>query len=180
VVEAAAPTANRSTRKSPAKSSGDESDDWEVEPISNRQLEWEDSTPPRQQNFQSPNRSSKIENDASSPPRFVPQESQNQQIYSEQRTQKIDGTPEQIRREVYDADFRLIQPPYKERVETEFEYDRESDEFEYTEIDEADDFDLSSSVPSPLSSSRSSISKNSDDDDWGFDFEDRDTPVRSN
>jgi hypothetical protein len=74
----------------------------------------------------------------------------------------------------------LIQPPYKERVETEFEDDRESDEFEYTEIDEADDFDLSSSVPSPLYSSRSNISKNSDDDDWGFDFEDRDTPVRSN
>jgi hypothetical protein len=43
VVEAAAPTANRSTRKPPANSSGDESDDWEVEPISNRQLEWEDS-----------------------------------------------------------------------------------------------------------------------------------------
>jgi hypothetical protein len=162
VVEDPVSSADRSTNKPSAKPIINDSDDWEVEPASNRQLEWEDSIPPRQQN-KSSNRSTNVEN--------AP-------IYSEQRNQRIDSQPEQTRREVYDADFRLIQPPYKEPVETEFDDDRESGNFEYTEIDEADDFDAASSPKSPVAS-RSTASKNSDDEDWGFDFEDRDPPVRA-
>jgi hypothetical protein len=162
VVEDTTSSADRSTGKPSAKPIFNDSDDWEVEPVSNRQLEWEDSIPPRQQNSQSPNRSTQIDPGAT---------------FGERRNQKIDSQPEQIRREVYDADFRLIQPPYKEPVETEFDDDRSSANFEYTEIDEADDFDTGSLLKPPVNN-RSTASKNSDDEDWGFDFEDRDPPVR--
>lgn len=162
VVEDTTSSADRSTNKPSAKPIVNDSDDWEVEPVSNRQLEWEDSISPRQQNSQSPNRSTQIDPGAT---------------FGERRNQKIDSQPEQTRREVYDADFRLIQPPYKQPVETEFDDDRESANFEYTEIDEADDFDIGSSLKPPVNS-RSTASKNSDDEDWGFDFEDRDPPVR--
>ena len=164
VVENPASGADRSTNKPSAKPIINDSDDWEVEPVSNRQLEWEDLTPPRQQNSQSSNRSTKIDRDP---------------IFAEQRNQKIDSQPEQTRREVYDADFRLIQPPYKQPIETEFDRDRASANFEYTEIDEAEDFDAGSLLKPPFDS-RSTASKKSDDEDWGFDFEDRDSPVRSN
>ena len=164
VVEDTTASADRSTRKPSAKPIVNDSDDWEVEPVSNRQLEWEDSTSPRQQNSQSSNRSTKSDPDP---------------IYPERRSQKIDSQSEQTRREVYDADFRLIQPPYKQPVETEFDDDRESANFEYTEIDEADDFDSGSFLKPPVNN-RSTTSKNSDDEDWGFDFEDRDPPVRVN
>jgi hypothetical protein len=162
VVEDTVSSSDRSTNKSSAKPIVNDSDDWEVEPVSNRQLEWEDLTSPRQQNSQSSNRSTKIDPDP---------------IYSERRNQKIDSQPEQNRREVYDADFRLIQPPYKEPIETDFDDDRSSADFEYTEIDEADDFDATSLLKPPVTN-RSTASKNSDDEDWGFDFEDRDPPVR--
>ena len=154
----------RSPNKPSAKPIVNDSDDWEVEPVSNRQLEWEDLTPPRQQNSQSSNRSTQIDPDP---------------IFAQRRNQKIDSQPEQNRREVYDADFRLIQPPYKQPVETEFDDDRESANFEYTEIDEADNFDAGS-LRKPTVTNHSTASKNSDDEDWGFDFEDRDPPVRVN
>jgi hypothetical protein len=164
VVEDTVSNADRSTSKPAAKPTANGGDDWDVEPVSNRQLEWEDSTLPRQQNSQSSNWSTKIDPDP---------------IYSERRNQKIDSQPEQTRREVYDADFRLIQPPYKQPIETEFDRDRESASFEYNEIDEADDFDSGSLLKPPVTN-RSTASKNSDDEDWGFDFEDRDPPVRVN
>jgi hypothetical protein len=164
VVEDTVFSTDRSTTKPSAKPIVNDSDDWEVEPVSNRQLEWEDLTSPRQQNSQSSNRSTKIDPDS---------------IFAEGRNRKIDSQPEQNRREVYDADFRLIQPPYKQPVETEFDDDRELGNFEYTEIDEADDFN-DGSVLKPPSTNRSTASKNSDDEDWGFDFEDRDPPVRVN
>jgi hypothetical protein len=164
VVAEVAPRVDRSTRKPSAKPIIDDEDDWEVEPISNRQLEWEDSTSSRQQNFQTPKNSSEIKRE---------------QIYSERLNPKIERESEQTRREVYDADFRLIQPPYKEPAEIEFDDDRDLADFEYTEIDEAEDFNLSSSVKPPTNS-RSTASKNSDDDDWGFDFDDRDSSVRAN
>jgi hypothetical protein len=164
VVEDTVSSADRSTNKPAVKPIANDSDDWAVEPVSNRQLEWEDSISPRQQNSQSSNRSTKIDPDS---------------IFAEGRNRKIDSQPEQNRREVYDADFRLIQPPYKQPVETEFDDDRELGNFEYTEIDEADDFN-DVSVLKPPSTNRSTASKNSDDEDWGFDFEDRDPPVRVN
>ncbi len=164
VVEDTVSNADRSASKPAAKPTANDSDDWDVEPVSNRQLEWDDSTSPRQQNSQSPNQSTKIDPES---------------IYPERRNQKIDSQPEQTRREVYDADFRLIQPPYKQPMETEFDHDRELGNFEYTEIDEADDFDSGSLLKPPVAN-RSTASKNSDDEDWGFDFEDRDPPVRVN
>ncbi len=164
VVEDPASSADRSNSKPSAKPIVDDGDDWEVDPVSNRQLEWEDSTSSRQQNSQSPNRSTRIDPDP---------------IFAERRNQKIDSQSEQNRREVYDADFRLIQPPYKQPIETEFDDDRSSANFEYTEIDEADDFDPGSLLKPPVTN-RSTASKNSDDEDWGFDFEDRDPPIRVN
>jgi uncharacterized membrane protein YciS (DUF1049 family) len=164
VVKEATPPENRSA-KSPTKSINDDSDDWDVEPVSNRQLEWEDSPIPPQQNRQTINYSSKIGGERADVDRS---------------TQKIDSTPKQTRREVYDADFRLIQPPYKDPLETEFDDDRESADFEYSEIDEGRDFDVSSSMPKSPNTNYSTASKNSDNEDWGFDFEDRDPPVRSN
>ena len=148
----------------PPQSRIDDGDDWDVEPFSKRQLDWEDSTPPRQPNLRTPTNSTNIENE---------------QIYAERRIPKIERESEQTRSEVYDADFRLIQPPYKEPVETEFDDDRYSRDFEYTEIDEAEDFDPPGSAKPPSSSS-SKTSKTSDEEDWGFDFDDRDTPARTN
>ncbi len=159
-----ASSADRFASKPSAKPIVNDSDDWEVEPVSNRQLEWEDLSSSSQQNSQSPNRSTKIDPGS---------------IYPERRNQKIDSQPEQTRREVYDADFRLIQPPYKQPVETEFDDDRESANFGYTEIDEADDFATGSLLKPPFDR-HSTDSKKSDDEDWGFDFEDRDPPVRTN
>jgi hypothetical protein len=168
VVEEVAPPENRSAKssvKSPPKVVNDNIDDWQVQSVSNRQLEWEDSPLPPQQNRQAANYSSKIGRDRADVDRSV---------------QKIDSTPKQTRREVYDADFRLIQPPYKDPLETEFDDDRESAAFEYSEIDEGRDFDMSSSAPKSPNTNYSTASKNSDNEDWGFDFEDRDPPVRSN
>ncbi len=164
VAEDTVSSADRSTNKPAAKPIVNDSDDWDVEPVSNRQLEWDDSTSPRQQNSKSSNRSTKIDPGP---------------IFADGRNQKIDSQPEQNRREVYDADFRLIQPPYKQPIETEFDDDRELGNFEYTEIDEADDFDARSLRKPPFDSTYTA-SKNSDDEDWGFDFEDRDPPVRAN
>jgi hypothetical protein len=164
VFDNTASNADRSTSKPTDKPIVNDSDDWEVEPAPNRQLEWDGSTSPRQQNSQSPNRNTNIDPGS---------------IYPERRDQKIDDHPEQTRREVYDADFRLIQPPYKQPVETEFDDDRESANFGYTEIDEADDFDTESLLKPPFTNT-STASKKPDDEDWGFDFEDRDPPVRVN
>ncbi len=168
VVEEVAPTENRSVKsatKSPAKFVSDDQDDWTVQPVANRQLEWEDSIPPRPQNFAAPTYSSQTESDRAD---------------LDRSTQKIDSPAKQTRREVYDADFRLIQPPYKDPLETEFDDDRESADFEYSEIDEGQDFEVSSSSLKSPHTNYSTGLKNSDNEDWGFDFEDRDPPVRSN
>ncbi len=113
----------------------DDEDDWDAEPVSNRQLEWDDSAPkPRQQTFVS------------------------------------DAQP--IRRdEVYDADFRLIQPPYKEPVDELGYFDRAED---YQ--DDVEDSDFSRSSAESSSKNRDPSTKNSEnDEDWGFDFDDEDT-----
>jgi hypothetical protein len=139
-----------------AKSTPRDLDDWDVEPIINRQLDWEDGILPQQQNSQAQTNNSTSKN------------KQNQR------------EPELTSREVYDADFRLIQPPYKQPIEIEFEDDRESSDFEYTEIDEEDDrdFEVSSSSVQPSTLNRSTSGRISEDEDWGFDFED--TSVRRN
>ena len=134
----------------------DDSDDWEVEPVVNRQLDWEDSTPQRQQNFQSPTNSP----------------NQTERIYADRRTEKIESASQPTSREVYDADFRLIQPPYKQPLPTEFE-------LEETEIYRDENDDKSTPSVKPTSPDRSTPSSNLDDEDWGFDFESRDNPVRT-
>jgi hypothetical protein len=143
----------------------DDGDDWGAEPGSNRQLDWEDSRSSRQQNLQSPNYRTPIATD---------------RIYDTDRSsQKIATPAEQPSREVYDADFRLIQPPYKQPLDTEFEDDRGSVDFEDTQIDEAEDFDPPASATKPRSPDRDPAAEDLDEEDWGFDFDDRETPARA-
>jgi hypothetical protein len=159
------------SKPSPQPIVNDDSDDWDAQPVRNRQLDWEDSPPLRQQNLQSPTNRSPIETDAQ-------QERQSQRIYADRSSQTIDDRLTQTSRQVYDADFRLIQPPYKQPLETELDDDLDSADFEYDAPNQADD--KSTSSVKPTSPNRSTPSSNLDDEDWGFDFDDRDTPVRAN
>jgi hypothetical protein len=86
---------------------------------------------------------------------------------------------ESVRRdEVYDADFRLIQPPYKEPVDRDYPEPEDDDE----DDDELDELRYSD-YPSPVASStnRDAAPKQSDndDEDWGFDFDEEDTTSRN-
>jgi uncharacterized membrane protein YciS (DUF1049 family) len=120
----------------------DDDDDWEKEPVAKPQPEWEDlSPPPRQQTAKSPERSS----------------------YTPRQTFVDDDLD--AREGVYDADFRLIQPPYKAPVEVEEEDD---DEYEYDEED-IDDEDL----PPPPQSPKSTKVDDGEAEDWGFDFDEK-------
>ncbi|PSB50098.1 lipopolysaccharide assembly protein LapA domain-containing protein [Chamaesiphon polymorphus] len=152
----------------------DDDDDWDEKPASNRQLDWEDSPPPRPKNARSTIDNSPIEDDA----RFVSSsERLRQQADLEPEDRPLERDRTQTSREVYDADFRLIQPPYKQPLETEFDDDPDSEDFEYEPID---DDDKSPASVKPTSLNRSKPSSNLDDEDWGFDFDDRDTPARAN
>jgi hypothetical protein len=147
----------------------DDNDDWEVEPRSNLQLDWEDSIPTRERDLQSPSDSYTHQND---------------RFYPDRRAQTIESEPEQTRREVYDVDFRLIQPPYKDPLETEFDDESPAEDFEYTKIDEDRDFDDTSSSVRPKVSSRSTPSidpddRELDDEDWGFDFDNEGDRVKA-
>jgi hypothetical protein len=142
----------------------DDEDDWDDRPRSNRQPDWDDSIPPRSPNLQSPVNSSPIENE---------------RIYAERRSPTIESQPEQNRREVYDADFRLIQPPYREPVASEYDDDRAESDFEYNETEEDEDFDRPSSSDKSTNPNRYSPSSNLDDEDWGFDFDNEERPVRA-
>jgi hypothetical protein len=158
---AAFPQQDRSTAKSSTQRIVDEDDDWDVAPRSNRQVDWDDETPIRQQNFTS----------------------QSDKIYPDRRSQTIDNQSVPDRSEVYDADFRLIQPPYKNPTETEFDDDLESVDFDDTEVDEVnqdEDFDSPYDSARPRSAQPSRSSTDLDDEDWGFDFDRRDAPIRRN
>jgi hypothetical protein len=148
-------------RNEPQIANNDDSD-WDERPRSNRQLDWEDSIPSQSPNVRDPDNRQPIETD---------------RVYPERRNSTIDLESEQNSTQVYDADFRLIQPPYKEPIATEFDDDRRDLEFEYTEIDE--DIDLPSSSVEPTVSDRSRPSRNLDDEDWGFDFDNDDAPVKA-
>jgi hypothetical protein len=149
----------------------DREDDWQDRTVENRQLDWEDLAPPRPQNVRSSTNRSTFETDA-------PVERQSQRIDPDRYAQTDEDRQFPTSREVYDADFRLIQPPYKQPLETEFDDEPDSADFDDTDLDEADD----NSIPSvtPTSSNRSSPPNNLDDEDWGFDFDDRDPPNRAN
>jgi hypothetical protein len=112
-------------------------DDWDAPPVSNRQLEWDEPAPARQQ----------------------------------QTSERSYAEP--VRRdEVYDADFRLIQPPYKEPVDRA-DYSEPEEDDDDDEPDEPQYSDYSS--PASSSTSRDTASKQSEDnEDWGFDFDEED------
>jgi uncharacterized membrane protein YciS (DUF1049 family) len=120
----------------------DNNDDWEYAPVAT-QPEWEDvSPPPRQQTPKSEQRST----------------------YTPRQTIVEDDLDE--REGVYDADFRLIQPPYKAPIEVE----EDEDEYEYDD-EEIDDEDL----PPPPQSRKPTRMDDAESEDWGFDFDDKPT-----
>ncbi len=158
---AAFPQQDRFTPRSSAPPIIDNDDDWDAAPRSNRRLDWDDETPIYQQNSTS----------------------QSDKIYADRRSQTIENQSVPDRSEVYDADFRLIQPPYKQPAETEFDDDLESVNFDNAEVDEVDedeDFNSPSDSPKPTSAQPFRSSTDLDDEDWGFDFDRRDPPIGRN
>jgi uncharacterized membrane protein YciS (DUF1049 family) len=117
----------------------DDNDDWEYAPVSKPQPEWEDVSPP--------------------PPRQQTAKSEQRRTY----TPPIVDDDLDEREGVYDADFRLIQPPYKAPVE------EDEDEYEYDD-EEIDDEDL---APPPPQSSKATPKNDSESEDWGFDFDEK-------
>jgi uncharacterized membrane protein YciS (DUF1049 family) len=119
----------------------DDNDDWEYAPVSKPQPEWEDVSPtPRQQTAKSEQR----------------------RTY----TPPIVDDDLDEREGVYDADFRLIQPPYKAPLEVD--EDDDDDEYEYDD-EETDDEDLAPPPQSP----KSKPINDSESEDWGFDFDEK-------
>jgi hypothetical protein len=129
--------------------SQDDVNDWEDEPR-NRQLEWDEVPPP-----------------ISQPPRSQPAAYSNPRPVESRFTSTRE--PELARTdEVYDADFRLIQPPYKQ-AQPEAEYE---DELEYDE----EEFEPPATVREPKFTDRSNRqSDRLDDEDWGFDFDEEES-----
>jgi hypothetical protein len=122
----------------------DRDDDWEEESIPNRQPEWDD-TPQV--------------SDKSDLPRSPG--------YNNSRSQtnaKPDPLP---RNDVYDADFRLIQPPYKEPTAVELDDLEPEEEFEYSTRDRAKNSEFSPSSNNSL-----------EEEDWGFNFDEDNTSVK--
>ncbi|WP_309736883.1 hypothetical protein [Chamaesiphon sp. OTE_75_metabat_556] len=152
-----------SNRSSAPASVEDDRDDWEDPPPLNRELDWEDSPAPRPQSVRSTRNSSTIEND---------------RIPADRRTPKMSDRSQQTSREVYDADFRLIQPPYKEPLTTEF--DDEPDTANFDDPPRDRDLDRSSSSVRSTDPDHTPPASNQDDEDWGFDFDDREPPARAN
>jgi hypothetical protein len=156
--------ADRFTNRSSAPASvEDDRDDWEDPLPLNRELDWEDSPVPRPQSVGSTRNSSTIEAE---------------RIPADRSTRKIPQQSQQNSREVYDADFRLIQPPYKEPLTTEF--DDEPDTANFDDPPRDRDRDRSSSSVRSTDRDRTSPVTNQDDEDWGFDFDDREPPARAN
>lgn len=156
--------ADRFTNRSSVPSSvEDDGDDWEDPASLNRELDWEDAPAPREQSGRSARNSSTIEND---------------RIPADRRTRKISQQSQQTSREVYDADFRLIQPPYKEPLTTEFDDEPDTANFEDPPRDR--DRDRSSSSVRSTDPNHTPPASNLDDEDWGFDFDDREPPARAN
>ncbi len=152
-----------SNRSSVPASVEDDRDDWADPPPLNRELDWEDSPAPRRQSVRSTRNSSTIEND---------------RIPADRRTPKMSDRSQQTSREVYDADFRLIQPPYKEPLTTEF--DDEPDTANFDDPPRDRDLDRSSSSVRSTDPDHTPPASNQDDEDWGFDFDDREPPARAN
>jgi hypothetical protein len=129
--------------------SQDDGNDWEDEPRSNRQLDWDEVPLPTPQ-----------------PSRYQPAADAKSRPIESRFTSTRD--PELARTdEVYDADFRLIQPPYKQ-AQPEYE----EDEYE----DEEEEFEPPATVREPKFTDRSNRqSDRLDDEDWGFDFDEEES-----
>jgi hypothetical protein len=152
------PVSSESTSTSPRSTLPIENDvnDWEDEPRSNRQLDWDDVPAPTAQ-----------------PPRTQPATYSNPRPVESRFTSTRE--PELARTdEVYDADFRLIQPPYKQ-AQPEYEepeYAEDEDELEYDEAE----FEPPATVKEPKFTDRSNRqSDRADDEDWGFDFDEEES-----
>ncbi len=122
----------------------DNNDDWEYAPVAKPQPEWEDVSPP------------------APPPRQQTATSEQRSTYTPRQTIVDDDLDE--REGVYDADFRLIQPPYKAPIEVE----EDEDEYEYDD-EEIDDEDL----PPPPQSPKPTRMDDAESEDWGFDFDEK-------
>jgi hypothetical protein len=134
----------------------DNANDWEDEPRSNRQLDWDDVPAPTPQS-----------------PRAQPATYSNPRPVESRFTSNRE--PELARTdEVYDADFRLIQPPYKQAQTEEYsEYVEDEDELEY---DDEAEFEPPVSVREPKFTDRSNRQTDRlDDEDWGFDFDEEES-----
>jgi hypothetical protein len=139
----------------------DDDDDWDAAPVSNSQLEWDDPAPqPRQQKSNSSGDNYATPKDRSYP--------------ASRQTFVRDVEPPR-HGEVYDADFRLIQPPYKEPA-AELEYFDRAEDYQDDDIDEVEDSDFSRSSAASRSENRDSSKNSENDEDWGFDFDEEDTP----
>ncbi len=127
----------------------DDRNDWEDEPRANRQLDWDDVPPPPR----SPSATY-------SNPRPV------ESRFTSNREPELARTDE-----VYDADFRLIQPPYKQ-TEIDAEYAEDEAELEYDEAE----FEPPETVRETQFTDRSNRQNDRvDDEDWGFDFEEEES-----
>jgi hypothetical protein len=140
----------------------DDDDDWDdKESVTNSQLDWDDPAPqPRQQKANSTS-----DNYATPPDRS----------YSAPRQTVVRDVEPPRRDEVYDAEFRLIQPPYKQPA-SELEYFDRAEDYQ-DDDDEVEDSNFSRSSAASRSENRDSSAKNSEnDEDWGFDFDEEDAP----
>jgi hypothetical protein len=151
------PESNFTSPRSPQPIEVDDANDWEDEPAPNHQLDWDEAPPTRQQNASSTTRAKAYSNPR--PPDRVDYRS----------TQNREPEPARTD-EVYDADFRLIQPPYKQPVAEEFE-DIDEEELEYDQ----EEFESPVNAPEPKFTNKSNLAE----EDWGFDFDDEAEEVRT-
>jgi hypothetical protein len=135
----------------------DDVNDWEDEPRSNRQLDWDDLPPP-------PTRAQPA---AYSNPRPV------ESRFASTREPELVRTDE-----VYDADFRLIQPPYKQ-AQPEYEEPEDAEDEDELEYEE-EEFEPPATAKEPKFTDRSNRQTDRlDDEDWGFDFEEESRTSKS-
>lgn len=137
----------------------DDLDDWEAEPVAQPQLDWDDVELPRQQKVASPTAN------------FA------ERSYASPQSPTFTSAEPNRRNEVYDADFRLIQPPYREPSADELDEPEDEEYLEDADIERDEYSDFSRSATETRSKDRASSSKypeEDDEDDWGFDFEEED------
>jgi uncharacterized membrane protein YciS (DUF1049 family) len=135
----------------------EEDDDWETESIPQETVEWEErEQPPRQSAVPS-----SVSIDDNPPPRARFRDRE-----EDDRAEILDS-----REEVYDADFKLIQPPYKQPLAEEIDYPEPEpeEEEEYSEPEEDDRVEEPRDTRDRVAST--GTNRDDDNEDWGFDFD---------